>query len=729
MFVLSSFVAGVAGGGFAIFFWKTTKYFIGAWGGFAFGLWVQSLRDGGLIRPIGVRWVMFISMRFRFPRRYVRLMYCAVCSVIGFVMCTIPKIHYQVILVATALVGASAVILGVDCFSTAGLKEVRSDSFHSCHANSDFLFIQFYVWNLGFRQLFPKYIDHNIQFPVTQAMQIEIGLIGAISLMGIAVQLRILHVLQRKLREIKEEQRRRERQNDAKSAERFAKLEQEKAEWEREHPSLNKHGRTDSEFSGVTLLRGGESSSTPRPDESNFGTRPRRSSGLSEFLAAGVPEEDLKRAVLRNSQTPGALPVLDLGSDIQDDVPRAFVSGDTGKVILPSAKPEDLKAREDLLQEIQTIRRSIEILKTETPQPSSGSSSRQPSLASRARTLSYDLNTTALSPSHQRPPRQADPRARIHSMDLPSLESHVGHTIGRPTSAPLRDEEWDSYLRDRKLLQPPSGVSPPIATTPVSVVVPTPRLPVPAAVQEALSRRQMRENILETGAVQGDKVDSPTYTTNHDVIAPVPKAHHRRAASSHLSGSYMPPTILPPRKATPPPAQQPRTVTYEELTERHREKLRELQAPLTNAEKEQAELEAAKARWERSKAAERQAVTKRQAERTAAVQAKESRRRRSEDTTQEGNKQSSAPRDSAGHHSRSKSADKLSTIPKSAARQSSTRLSMLKVEDWQRYQAEQGQSPSSLTRRESGVPFPDSKGHEHRPSRRMSSGLPREAPN
>jgi Domain of unknown function (DUF4203) len=62
MFVLASFVAGIAGGGFAIFFWKTTKYFIGAWGGFAFGLWIQSFRDGGLLRPIGIRWVMFIGV-------------------------------------------------------------------------------------------------------------------------------------------------------------------------------------------------------------------------------------------------------------------------------------------------------------------------------------------------------------------------------------------------------------------------------------------------------------------------------------------------------------------------------------------------------------------------------------------------------------------------------------------------------------------------------------------
>jgi hypothetical protein len=53
------------------------------------------------------------------------LMLCAACSVIGFVLCTIPKIHYQVILVSTAIVGSTAVILGVDCFSTAGLKEVR----------------------------------------------------------------------------------------------------------------------------------------------------------------------------------------------------------------------------------------------------------------------------------------------------------------------------------------------------------------------------------------------------------------------------------------------------------------------------------------------------------------------------------------------------------------------------------------------------------------------------
>lgn len=554
-------------------------------------------------------------------------------------------------------------------------------------------------------------------------MQIELGLVGAVALMGVAVQLRILHVLQRKLREIAAEQKRREQQDEVKAAERFSKLELEKAEWEREHPSLDRYDRRDSEFSGTTLLRGGDSSSNPR-DDSNLGTRPRRSSGISEFLAAGAPEEELKRAVMKRPQSPGVLPVLDLGSDIKDDVPRAFVSGDIGKGKHLSIKTDELKAREDLLQEIQTIRRSIDVLKAETPQSSSGSSSRQPSLtASHARTLSYDIHGTTLGSSHQRPPRQPDPRARIQSMENPDFGAHVGYSIGRPISAPLRDDDWDSYLRDRKLLQPPAGVSAPIATTPVPLVVPTPRLSVPTAVQDALMLRQMRENLLGTGATEGNMTDSRTSGANPDTTSPSHKPQHRRTASSPLSSSYLPPTILPPRKVTPPPALQSRTVTYEELTERHREKLHELQAPLTNAEKQQADVTAAKARWERSMVAERQAVTKRQAER-AAAQAKEARRRRSEETPEDTNKQS---RDPVPRHTRSKSVDKLGTMPTPAARSSSARLSMLKVEDWQR-QAAQGQSSATRTRHDSGVPFPDSKGHEHRSNRR-TSGLPREPPN
>lgn len=61
MFVLACAVAGVAGGAISVFFWKGAKFFIGAWGGLAFGLWIQCFRDGGLIDSVGLRWIMYIG--------------------------------------------------------------------------------------------------------------------------------------------------------------------------------------------------------------------------------------------------------------------------------------------------------------------------------------------------------------------------------------------------------------------------------------------------------------------------------------------------------------------------------------------------------------------------------------------------------------------------------------------------------------------------------------------
>ena len=61
LFVLACTVAGFAGGAISIFFWKATRYCIGAWGGFAFALFIQCLRNGGLIHPISYRWIMYIG--------------------------------------------------------------------------------------------------------------------------------------------------------------------------------------------------------------------------------------------------------------------------------------------------------------------------------------------------------------------------------------------------------------------------------------------------------------------------------------------------------------------------------------------------------------------------------------------------------------------------------------------------------------------------------------------
>ncbi|KAJ3935449.1 MAG: hypothetical protein NXY57DRAFT_887907 [Lentinula lateritia] len=680
MFVLACSVAGIAGGACAIFFWKAARYGIGAWGGFALALWIQCFRDGGVIRSEGLRWIMYIG-----------------CAVVGFVLCTIPKIHYHVLLVSTSFVGASAFILGVDCFTTAGLKE-------------------FYVWNVGFQTLFTRFTSQGIEFPVTQTMQIELGLIGAVALMGIAVQLRILKVLQRKLHEISQEQKKRDEEAELAVAGGFAHVMREREEWEKEH--LNKHGRQESGYSSMPLMKDQDGSSSPgltaehRSDYTHVAAdgRPRYNSGVSEFLAAPTPNDELKRATSRGLQSPGVLPALDLGLGIKDDVPDGFIAKDELSRKITVADREAEQKRLELMEEINTIRRSIDVLKNGSPEPSSASAagSRRPSLTSR-RTLSMDANSALLpTPSHVRPPREKDPRSRVHSMDLISHTS-IGESLGRPTSAPLRDNDWDAYIQDRKLLQPPAGVSPPIATTPMTSS--HTRIHMPHAVSEALQQRKRRESAL---GLTGE------YSSKNNSSEDIPLTHldHHRTTSSNI-----PVTILPPQKPIiAPTPQRPvasRTRTFEELNERHREKMKVIQSPLTNAENEHAQIQVAKERWERSKALEKEAVTRRLVEKAAIYD----KRKKSEDDAERTGRRSMTLDDKKRRsHSRSLSADRLAALGTS-----SKRLSTMKVEDWQKYQHDSDHSPVSPSRRDSrgfvsdSVPFPERNTKTRRKSREPPS--------
>lgn len=693
LFVLASCVAGIAGGGVTIFFWKATRYFIGGWGGFALALWIQCFRDGGLIHQIGFRWIMYIG-----------------CAVVGFVLCTIPKLHYYVLLISTGFVGATSFMLGVDCFTSANLKE-------------------FYIWNLGFNSLFEKYVDHGIQFPVSQTMEIELGLMGAVALMGIAVQLRILKILQRKLREIKEEQRRLDQEAEARAAAHFAEIEREKEEWEREHPTLLKHGRNDSNMSHTPLMKDVELGMSTPSDEKRTstytlpgGTRQRVQSGVSSLMLNSPPVEE------RPSQSPGPLPALDLGADLEQDVPKNYISDDLDfreRVRSPSISLsvaqdlEDLKRKQELLAEIQNIRKSIEVLKSETPGPDSATDSARPSFSSRLELGSLPVP----GPSHLRPPRPSDPRTRVQSMELSNLRTSNPSPVGRPTSVPLQDETWDAYVRERKLLQPPSGVTPPIPTSP-PVLSPAPRLAVSPAVTEALLQRQRRESSLSFGQMpSADRPPSAEAPARHSFSNPKtwspeelppalrPQAHKKSESQS----SFAPGIILPPRTrnaSSPPPKESANKVmSFEELEERHREKLRQLQRPLTEAEKEQAEIQAAKMRWERAKEREKQAVLKRQAEQAAAASKEAKDKMRSSDIRR--NSVSLNDDRQASRHTRSLSADALAAVGGKST--SSKRMSAMKVEDWQKSQVAAGPEarPRRESRRVSGVPFPD---HPRRPS-------------
>jgi len=199
------------------------------------------------------------------------------------------------------------------------------------------------------------------------------------------------------------------------------------------------------------------------------------------------------------------------------------------------------------------------------------------------------------------------------------------------------------------------------------------------AVAEALNQRKRRESVLDIGTDSSEDVP----------LSKMAGTGHRRDRTSS-GGNLGPVNILPPRKPivapTPQrPAAAPRTRTFEELNERHREKMRDLQAPLTTAVKEDADLEVAKQRWEKAKALERDAMVRKQAEKTAMLE----RRKRSEDDPDRHGRRPLEPA-ATSRHSRSLSADKL------GGGSTAKRLSTMKVEDWQKYQQEA----------DTAVPFP-----------------------
>lgn len=579
---------------------------------------------------------------------------------------------------------------------------------------------QFYVWNLGFDSLFSKYVDNGIKFPISQMMEVELGLIGAFTLAGIAVQLRILKILQFKLREIAREQRRRNDELEEAAASRFHMTEKEKAEWEKEH------GRSDGNFSNLPLLRDHEAQSPATEEASTVFDGKRRSrhlSGVSSFNASPGDERH---------QDAGALPAIDLGLDLGADLPKAFVSEggsaspNSSKAMTPQER-EALTKKEKLLEEIITIRKSIEHLRASTPGSSDlDSRSRRQSFASR-RTLSVGLADAIEGPT--RPPRAQEPRGRVQSMDLLSQYGDAfaaGSSISRPSSAPMQDEtSWDEYVKERKLFQPPGGATAPIMRAPQPQRA---SLNVPNAVAEALARRREQEAAY----------DGREFGVGHQNET----AHHRSSSyglpgdrnSRPMSGMWNnvqqkaattntharpPVTILPPKRPESgiqqAPQQQarpsaPRTRTFEELTERHRERMHDLQRPLTEAEREQAALGEARARWERSKAAEKRDAARRLAEKEAIMKQRlEEREHRAKD-------------DKKHQHERSLSADHLTKLPGATVGSGSKRQSMLKVEDWRRYQQDAGQAGAGqsqgASRRDSNVPFPGGQN----PNKRQSSG-------
>lgn len=552
-------------------------------------------------------------------------------SVVFFIFGLFSIFHYHLLLVSTAFIGATAFVLGIDCFTRAGLKE-------------------FYVWNLGFRNgLFPKlWVQPDNQvgkwvFPLLTIMQVEIGVLVAVCLVGTAVQYRFLGKIKVRLDQIRQEDtERRAAEDEARNQARFKEHDEELEKWEGKYG--NKKG-LDGESLPLPVLgkqqeHAGSTRSLMRPDTVSE-SRPSNERELDTVRSGRESAMDMSS--LRNRQSAGSLPVMDLGDTITVAGEDASVAEKRGTTPMNPDEQE----RERLMDEIISVRKSIEILRSTTPN-----------------------SVDALSQLGGAGPME--PRSRTQS-GL-SFASGLGEVIKRPTSAvpsirplpaataPLKqaadetaqqaqvekDKEWNDYLAERKLFTPPAGVSPPIASSSAEIRQSSlGRLSkIPDSVMEAIGRRERGMSAYELGTfAHGDQqATSPREEPNVQRfpqlslyeparLAPQRKLEHvivpQQPPLSGQTSHHAGPTItghadspvlqsVPSGNAQPPNKRASaieRTVTHEELMSRHRAKLAQLQNPVTETLKEETRLAEAKARYEKQKSVEQKLMEKREAER------------------------------------------------------------------------------------------------------------------
>ncbi|KAH9819041.1 hypothetical protein DFH28DRAFT_61748 [Melampsora americana] len=524
MFLLACVVAAVGAGGVSVIFWKGTRFLVGAGGGFVFAVFILSLRENVLIRPPGLRWVMIIAS-----------------VTLGFVLATIPAISLYVTVVATAAMGAAAVMLGVDCFTTGGLKE-------------------YWVYIVGFGQMFPQLNGH---FPLTITMQAELGVMAGLFLMGAAVQWRLLEVIYKKIGVLKQLDRERAMVEEAAAYRQSMALDADLTIWEKRYnknytpsdaadsashansPTPNHHTRKSSQFSLLPRLskqtsphEKGEDSQPPTPQafkHSNSQLLPGIDSGRGIGDSLGIEAEPLSPQVDDRLLAPSS-PI--------SPVHHAH----------HIAQRETLAEIEDkmrTLKEVRQMRVSVEKLRAELASSSESSEDQTPN--------SRPLNPNSLPIPTGTPIRPQNPSSTLTPpVTEPSWRNSTGIDYspnryarnGERVSSDPRPQsmsvtiDFDKFASERRVARPPGA---------------------PTSWTKRMTMVDLRE--------PSDRAGRPLPLENQERIRKLSQGPSRMITIGD------PPIVE--KKVSP--RRQSRVMTIEELDTRHKEAIRRLQGPTTES--------------------------------------------------------------------------------------------------------------------------------------------------
>lgn len=159
-FVVAVILSGCAVGAASMFFKELTEGLGCALGGFCVSMWLLCLVPGGLLRPVPSK-AIFIA--------------CFTLAAFAFYFSRLTRDWALIAMISFA--GATITVLGIDCFSRAGLKEFWA-----------------YVWDIN-GNLFPL---GATTYPVTKGIRVETAAIFIIFLVGVVSQIKLWRIVRDK---------------------------------------------------------------------------------------------------------------------------------------------------------------------------------------------------------------------------------------------------------------------------------------------------------------------------------------------------------------------------------------------------------------------------------------------------------------------------------------------------------------------------------------------------
>ncbi|KAF4498310.1 sulfite exporter family [Fusarium agapanthi] len=287
-YVVAAVISGCVLGGASMFFREITEGLGCALGGFCISMWLLCLVPGGLLGPV-----------------VAKAIFIACFTVGGFAFYFSHYTRDWALILMIAFSGATITVLGVDCFSRAGLKEFWA-----------------WVWELN-DDLFP--LGANT-YPVTKGIRVETAAIIIIFLFGIISQIKLWKIVREKREKKAEEAAEGERNLREEEEQVGRNIEEanarERRQWERIYG--------DGDVGSLTASRDSDDAE-PTNEKRNRSSQTDSSKTRSTSIVEVIEMVEMPDAVQTKKQ-----PTVTLMSSDQDDDGRVTVRVATDNTVQPA---------------------------------------------------------------------------------------------------------------------------------------------------------------------------------------------------------------------------------------------------------------------------------------------------------------------------------------------------------------------------------------------------------